>query len=187
MTETQIADAPALDREAQIALLRRSVEQWNQWSGANLHGADLREADLRGANLHGADLREADLRGANLHEADLHGANLRWADLHGADLHGANLHGADLREADLRGADLRWAGGDILYVQGGSGYRIEVTKTNSRIEVRSGCRFFISWAEARRHWTIHEDAEHLAAVNEALDFLERRMTRLGWLPADPAA
>jgi uncharacterized protein YjbI with pentapeptide repeats len=74
--------------------------------GANLRGANLREANLwganlRGANLWGADLRGADLRGANLWEADLRGANLRGAKLWGADLRGANLWGADLREAIL--------------------------------------------------------------------------------------
>jgi len=58
--------------------------------------------DLRGADLSGADLREADLRGA-----DLSGADLSEADLRGADLSGADLRGAYLREADLSGAYLR--------------------------------------------------------------------------------
>ena len=53
---------------------------------ANLRGAVLREADLRGADLRGANLWKADLRGA-----DLRGANLWKADLRGADLRGANL------------------------------------------------------------------------------------------------
>ncbi|CAB1000403.1 pentapeptide repeat-containing protein [Corynebacterium diphtheriae] len=44
--------------------------------GANLWGADLRDADLRGANLWGADLRSARLRGANLCSANLRDANL---------------------------------------------------------------------------------------------------------------
>ena len=48
---------------------------------ANLSGAYLADADLRGANLSRAYLRGADLRGANL----------SWADLKGADLSGANL------------------------------------------------------------------------------------------------
>ena len=69
--------------------------------GADLGGANLREADLRGADLRGANLREADLRGA-----DLAGADLSWADRSGADLRGADLGGADLRGADLRGAVL---------------------------------------------------------------------------------
>ena len=73
-------------------------------SGANLYGADLRGADLRGANLYGADLRGANLRGANLY-----GADLRGADLCGTDLYGADLRGADLYDADLRGANLQEA------------------------------------------------------------------------------
>jgi hypothetical protein len=71
---------------------------------ANLHGADLCEADL-----HGADLRRADLCEADLHGVDLHGANLCEADLHGVDLHGANLYEANLYRANLRRADLRRA------------------------------------------------------------------------------
>ena len=88
-------------------------------SGANLRGADLREANLcgadlceanlcganlRGANLRGADLREANLRGADLCEANLRGADLCEADLCGANLCGANLCEANLCEADLCGA-----------------------------------------------------------------------------------
>ena len=38
----------------------KSADLW----GANLRGANLREANLWGANLRGADLREANLRGA---------------------------------------------------------------------------------------------------------------------------
>ena len=81
---------------------------------ANLHGADLYDADLSDANLCGADLSEAilygaNLRGANLHGADLCGADLRHANLCGADLSDANLCGADLYGADLHGADLRRA------------------------------------------------------------------------------
>ena len=60
-------------------------------------GADL--ADLSGADLGGADLREADLSWA-----DLRGANLSEANLRGADLRGANLSEANLRGADLSGA-----------------------------------------------------------------------------------
>ena len=70
--------------------------------GANLRGANLRDADLRGA-----DLCDANLRGANLCDANLCGANLRGANLRDADLRGANLRGADLCDANLRGADLR--------------------------------------------------------------------------------
>ena len=63
---------------------------------ADLRGADLGEADLKGANL-----READFRGANLGEADLRGANLREADLRETTLGWTNLGGARLSEANL--------------------------------------------------------------------------------------
>jgi hypothetical protein len=91
----------------QLALLRRSVKEWNMWRQANpddnvyLMGAPLFKVNLTGANLTGADLRVADLTGANLR-----GANLTGADLRGANLTGANLRGADLTGADLRGANL---------------------------------------------------------------------------------
>src|SRR4030042_1528795 len=65
------------------------------------------------ADLHWADLSEANLTGADLREADLHWADLREANLTGADLSEANLPGADLREANLTGADLRRADLDM--------------------------------------------------------------------------
>lgn len=55
-----------------------------------------RRADLVGARLADADLRGADLRGALLIAADLSGADLRSADLIGADLRDADLSRADL-------------------------------------------------------------------------------------------
>ena len=73
-------------------------------SGANLHGAYLRNADLSGANLRDANLRCANLRDANLCGANLYGADLRCAVLRGANLCGANLYGADLCYANLSGA-----------------------------------------------------------------------------------
>jgi len=76
-------------------------------SDANLIGADLRGAELRDANLIGADLSGAELRGADLSDANLRGADLIGADLSGADLRRANLRRADLRDANLIGAELR--------------------------------------------------------------------------------
>ena len=58
------------------------------------------------ANLSGAILWHADLRGANLHAANLYDADLAHANLTGADLSGADLSGADLYHAYLSGADL---------------------------------------------------------------------------------
>ncbi|EDQ2305064.1 pentapeptide repeat-containing protein [Salmonella enterica] len=127
-------------------------------SRANLRGADLRDANLRGAYLSDADLRGADLRGAylsdaNLFGADLFGADLRGADLFGADLRdaylsdanlfGADLFGADLRGADLFGADLRDADlrdanlPDLTFVILGEKYFISITNGEY---VRAGCQ-----------------------------------------------
>ncbi|ECO4548797.1 pentapeptide repeat-containing protein, partial [Salmonella enterica] len=91
--------------------------------GANLYGADLRDADLCGANLYGADLCGADLCGANLYGADLCGANLR----------DANLRGANLRDADLRDANLP----DLTFVILGEKYFISITNGEY---VRAGCQ-----------------------------------------------
>lgn len=92
----------------QLALIRRSVEEWNAWrkrnpgvgadlSGANLNNAFLAEADLSGAYLSNAFLVEADLRGADFSGAEIHGADLRRAVLVRAHLHRVMLSNADLR------------------------------------------------------------------------------------------
>ncbi|EJF9768253.1 pentapeptide repeat-containing protein [Salmonella enterica] len=116
--------------------------------GADLRGANLFDADLRGANLCGANLFGADLRGANLFDANLFDADLRGADLRGANLFDANLCGADLRganlfDADLRGADLRGANlfdadlPDLTFVILGEKYFISITNGEY---VRAGCQ-----------------------------------------------
>ena len=94
--------------------LRKILDDHKRWLNkvptgikAELHGADLRNADLMDANLRNADLMGADLRNAELVGADLRGINLRRANLGGADLRYAKLHSADLRYANLNGADLR--------------------------------------------------------------------------------
>jgi uncharacterized protein YjbI with pentapeptide repeats len=69
--------------------------------GANLEGARLLQANLRGADLTGARLE-----GAQLRQADLAGAQLSRALLRGVRLEEANLEGASLDEADLRGTRL---------------------------------------------------------------------------------
>ncbi len=72
----------------------------------NLRGANLRGADLFRAILRGADLRVANLQDAVLLSADLQRADLRRANLQGATLVGANLQGADLRRANLQRAEV---------------------------------------------------------------------------------
>lgn len=73
---------------------------------ANLRGAPLSHAQLRGASLGEAHLEHADLFAADLRQTNLTFAILQDADLNSADLTGASLWGADLRNADLRGAKL---------------------------------------------------------------------------------
>ncbi|PVM57768.1 pentapeptide repeat-containing protein [Salmonella enterica] len=107
-------------------------------SRANLRGADLFDANLRGADLRGADLFDANLCDADLRGADLRGANLRGADLfdanlRGADLRGANLRGADLFDANLCGANLP----DLTFVILGEKYFISITNGEY---VRAGCQ-----------------------------------------------
>ena len=56
------------------------------------------------ADLHNANLCDANLRNADLCNADLRNANLCYADLRDVDLRDADLCNANLRNADLRGA-----------------------------------------------------------------------------------
>ena len=72
--------------------LQKIIESHDKW---------LRDEGGRRADLSGADLSRADLRGAYLSRAYLSGADLSRADLRGAYLSGADLSGADLSRADL--------------------------------------------------------------------------------------
>jgi len=88
--------------------------QYAQLNRANLQGASLIEAQLKGAHLNGANLQGAhltlaNLTGANLTGADLTGAHLEEAHLTSANLQGANLTGAYLEGADLQKANLEGA------------------------------------------------------------------------------
>src|SRR5580704_10695634 len=77
--------------------------------GADLHGANLTNADLARADLAGADLTRAILVGADLARADLTRAILVGAILYGANLYSANLIRANLYDANLAGANLNHA------------------------------------------------------------------------------
>ena len=76
-------------------------------AGAFLGSANLYAADLRGANLHNAVLGMANLLRTRLREADLSGATLIWSDLAETDLEAANMVEADLIGATLRRCNLR--------------------------------------------------------------------------------
>jgi uncharacterized protein YjbI with pentapeptide repeats len=104
-------------KKEHVKILRRSVDEWNEWrykhpevpaslSGARLSGNDLVGADLVGADLSGADLSSADLSNGNLSSANLQNANLKNANLNSANLSRANMSGANLSNATLVGAHL---------------------------------------------------------------------------------
>lgn len=77
--------------------------------GARLHGAELTGADVRQAMLRGADLRDAALAKTDLRQSVLINANLSNTLLYAADLRNAFLMGADLSRADLTDAHLEGA------------------------------------------------------------------------------
>lgn len=78
----------------------------SDFTGIDLHGAVLADADLRGATFAGGSLRCVDLTGADLTGANLTEATLAHADLTGADLTRADLTDADAGYASLDGATL---------------------------------------------------------------------------------
>lgn len=91
--------------EEHLAILRQGVEAWNAWRREHpIAAADLHGADLRGANLNKADFLGTDLGGANLDEA-----YLGWVDLDGACLVGASFRRADISETYIGNADLSGA------------------------------------------------------------------------------
>jgi uncharacterized protein YjbI with pentapeptide repeats len=97
--------------------------------GANLQGANLMYADLRGAiltqanmenvnmlsaNLQGVYLRNANLKKARLGDVKLIGSDMGNANLQGAYLRYANMEGTRLVNADLRDANMEFA--NLQYV-----------------------------------------------------------------------
>lgn len=90
-----------------------------EWVSANLSGVKLRscflgyawilDADLTGTDFTGSVLRKALLRGSNGRGAILVGTQLHKADLSGSDFRDADLHDTNLTQAFMPGIDLRGA------------------------------------------------------------------------------
>lgn len=76
---------------------------------ADLRGAQIGQAGLRGAEMQDADLREADMTQSDLREANLQNVDLREADMIQAKLRRANLKHANISQTDLSQSDLRGA------------------------------------------------------------------------------
>ena len=106
-------------QSALTVLIRRNVDNEEEDQRLNLSGADLSGADLRDANLIKADLTGTILISANLAraklinawlaESNLYDAFLIEADFHGADLRATNLCEVDLFSGNLREASLHYA------------------------------------------------------------------------------
>ena len=123
MSHTEIAaDAPA---ESASTVPVEIVSRWNPATVLFRASVDAAvpllgriKAAVEVAVLRGADLSGADLRDANLSDAVLRGADLSGADLRDANLSDAVLRGADLRDANLRGAIIALSSGvDIRLVE----------------------------------------------------------------------
>ena len=96
------APAPGVD-------WRRCYQDGRDFVGANLSGAQLRDAsftraDLAKANFAGADAYRAKFYSASMAGASFTAARVAEADFSEADLTGANLRGADFFRARLGGA-----------------------------------------------------------------------------------
>ena len=154
---------------------------------ANLYGADLRGADLRDANLYGADLRDAILRGAILRGADLRDAILRGADLRGADLRGADLRDANLRGADLYGAEIKDREGNEVKIEkimsiGPIGSRNDITMvyftTDKKALVKCGCFYDyldkFEKAVHRTHAGNQYEKQYMALIELAKTMMEEQ-------------
>jgi uncharacterized protein YjbI with pentapeptide repeats len=133
--------------EEHVALLRSSVDRWNDWRQTtnerpSLTDADLSEADLSRAHLQGADLAHADLSFAQLDRADLADADLRDANLHSANLANANLSTAELRNANLAAADLCGADLSRARLISADLTRSQLIGTNLEGSILDGCRVY---------------------------------------------
>lgn len=76
---------------------------------AQLFRSKLAKVNLHGANLKGADMGDSDLKGIDVSNADLTGGSVSRSDMTGANLKGANLTRTDMKWTVLRGADLTGA------------------------------------------------------------------------------
>ncbi len=102
----------ALSRDEAVAMLKRSVEEWNKyreahpcWDKPTLstfeNPTDLQGIELSGANLGGSFLRKVNLKRANLIFANLCNADLALANISDAYLNFADLSIAYLVDANL--------------------------------------------------------------------------------------
>ena len=114
-----VVACPAVDRTGSAPYPVTPIPTFGQdWSGCDLHGADLTVGTLFAAMLMGSNLAGAVMTGQNLNSAVFSNSNLTGALMSGADLRyatltanltGAQMLGADLSDANLYGANLSGA------------------------------------------------------------------------------
>jgi uncharacterized protein YjbI with pentapeptide repeats len=178
--EGELPQLPA-DIQAILSVLGRRVRTYGKGEdhALDLHGTDLRGADLTKAHLEGADLTKAHLEGVNMKGADLSEAHLEGAvfseeaRLKGAVLVRARLRGAVLIRAHLRGADLTKAHLEEanLFRAGLEGARLEGTYLiKARLEE---AEFFGSRLEG----THLEQANLTRAILREANFIGTRLDR----------
>ena len=162
-------------RDEQIALIRRSVCDWNDWRTMRSDIADLIRADLRGAKLIRADLRHADLR-----HADLSGADLRHADLSGARLRWISLGEFNLRR-DVKIRSL------IARVSRSDNHLFVGLLTDAGLIIMAGCRL-MSPDEYRGHVAKeYPDTPKAVETLRVIQYIEdcaKKQEKEGWTPDD---
>lgn len=96
-----------MTKEDMVAMLKRSVEEWNAWREENPKTIiDLSDLNLRNIFLKNVNLTKANLRDVNFSFATLNNANLSYANLSGANFRKTILSGGNLRNTILTNANL---------------------------------------------------------------------------------
>ena len=109
------------------------------------------------------------------------GFAIKWAFSSDADLRGAVLSGADLSGAVLRGAKAIFAGVDDR----GYDFYLTAGKAPNDIVIRGGCRHWVTFAEARAHYTQgYASNGNVPEILAKLDLLEAVAKARGYLTVE---
>ena len=152
----------------------------NRWTGSVQFTAEIECAeDAPGSIKVGLAVKLARLRGA-----DLSGTVLRDADLSGAVLRDADLSGAVLRDADLSGAKVIFAGVDARSYE----FYLTAGAAPNDIVIRAGCRRWVTFTEARAHFTQgYASNGNVLEILAKIDLLESVAKSRGYVTAEAAA
>ncbi len=116
-------------------ILKKGVAAWNDWRDENPDAMpDLSTSSLSGADLTGANFRNANLSGAYLNGADLTDADLERAFISGSYFNETCLEGANLQGVALEHASPGWWNEDFSRATGLSPEMLTVIKALRRVE-----------------------------------------------------